>query len=284
LFKNYYALTKPGIVYGNLLTAAAGYLFASRWHINLGVYAATLAGTALVIASAGVFNNFIDRGIDKKMARTQKRALVTKIISGQNAIIYATALGVAGFIILALFTNWLVVILGAIAIFFYVVLYGFVKRRSVHGTLVGTIPGAIPPVAGYAAAVNHLDGGAFIIFLIMVCWQMPHFYSIAIFRLNDYKAANIPVLPVKKGIRRAKLEILLYTFAFVGAVTALSAFGYTGLVFLLVMGSLGLYWLWRGLQGFKTTNDTRWARQMFGLSLIIVLVFSLMLSVGRVLP
>jgi protoheme IX farnesyltransferase len=113
---------------------------------------------------------------------------------------------------------------------------------------------------------------------------MPHFYAIAIYRLNDYKEAGLPVLPIKKGIYRTKVQMLLYLLAFIAAIVSLTALGYTGVVYLAVMLALSLYWLWRGLQGFSTSNDAKWARNMFLFSLIIILVFSLMISVDSLLP
>jgi protoheme IX farnesyltransferase len=283
LIKEYYRLTKPGIIYGNLMTAAAGFLFASEWHIDVKLFISLLLGTGLIIASACVFNNYIDRGIDAKMARTKTRALVSGKIPAKNAIIFATVLAVLGFIILS-YTNFLTVLIGFGALFSYVVLYGFAKRKSVHGTLVGTLPGSASLVAGYTAVTGKLDVGALLLFLIMVAWQMAHFYSIALYRQKDYKNAGIPVLPVVKGAKRTKLEILLYTFLFVIFVTLLSVNRYSGLVFLLVMAPLGLYWLWRGLQGFNVKKDDKWGRQMFGFSLIVLLTLSVMLSFGSVLP
>src|SRR5476649_1640735 len=126
-FKRYYQLAKPGIVYGNLMTVAAGFLLASKWHVKFGLLAATLIGMGLVMASACVFNNYIDREIDKKMARTKKRALVTKVISGRKALIYASALGVVGFLTLGLGSTWLVFSLALGALVFYVVIYGYAK-------------------------------------------------------------------------------------------------------------------------------------------------------------
>jgi protoheme IX farnesyltransferase len=265
------------------MTAAAGFLFASEWHIDVKLFISLLLGTGLIIASACVFNNYIDRGIDAKMARTKTRALVSGKIPAKNAIIFATVLAVLGFIILS-YTNFLTVLIGFGALFSYVVLYGFAKRKSVHGTLVGTLPGSASLVAGYTAVTGKLDVGALLLFLIMVAWQMAHFYSIALYRQKDYKNAGIPVLPVVKGAKRTKLEILLYTFLFVIFVTLLSVNRYSGLVFLLVMAPLGLYWLWRGLQGFNVKKDDKWGRQMFGFSLIVLLTLSVMLSFGSVLP
>lgn len=280
----YYQLTKPGIIYGNLVTATAGFLFACEWHIDFDLLIAALAGISLVIASACVFNNYIDRDIDQLMDRTKKRALVTGAISLRNALIYATSLGLVGFLVITLFVNWKVVLLGFIAVFDYVVLYGLAKRRSVHGTLVGSIAGAIPPVAGYVAVTNHFDKAALLLFLILVFWQMPHFYAIAIYRFEDYKRAKLPVLPVKYGMRAAKLQILLYISAFTFTTLLLTVYDYTGLIFFAVMGAIGFFWFYMGLEGLKITRDKHWARRMFFFSLVVNLVFSFMIAVGGVLP
>lgn len=281
---DYYQLTKPGIIYGNLFSAAGGFLLASHWHIDIGLFAATLGGTALIIASACAFNNYIDRGIDKKMARTQKRGLASGSISGPAALMFAALLGIIGFGLLVLYTNRLVMLIGLVAYVDYIVFYGLAKRKSQHGTLVGSIAGAAPPVAGYCAVTNRFDLGAFIIFLIMVCWQMVHFYAIAIRRAKDYKAAGIPVLPLVKGVRQTKVQMILYTIAFIGAVLDLSVRGYAGWTFGVVMAALGAVWLYKGLKSFGIKNNVLWAKQMFLFSLIVLLSFSVMLSVGSILP
>lgn len=284
MLKECYWLTKPGIIYGNALTAIGGFLLASKWHIDLLLFAATIVGTCLVIASACVINNYIDRGIDQKMARTKGRATVTGKISGLWAITYGVILGFLGFSILLLLTNFLVVAIGLVAYIDYIVLYGVSKRISVHGTLVGSIAGAAAPVAGYCAVTGRFDGGALIIFLIMVCWQMVHFYAIAIRRAEEYKAAHIPVLPLVKGVRATKVQMICYTIAFVIAVTTLSAFHYAGYIFAIIMAPLGLLWLTKGLRSFNLINNIVWAKQMFLFSLVVLVVFSATLSMGSILP
>jgi len=277
--KAYYRLTKPGIIYGNIFTATAGFLLASGRHINFGLMLATLLGIALVIACGCVYNNYLDRGIDVKMARTKRRALVKGTISNQAALIYGTVLGVLGFIVLVSYTNTLTAILGIIALTVYVALYGIAKRRSVHGTLVGSIAGALPPLAGYTAVSNHINVAAVLIFFIVTLWQMPHFYSIAIFRFDDYKAAGLPVLPVEKGILAAKIQILLYVAAFIVATLLLTMLGYTGYIYLAVATVLGFRWLWLAIQGFRANDDKKWARKMFFTSLLIISILSVTISV-----
>lgn len=284
MLRAYYRLTKPGIIYGNLLTAAAGFLLAARGHIRFWLLLATLLGTGLVIASACVFNNYIDRDIDRRMARTRRRALVTGQVTARNALIYATAMLILGVAILIAGTNLLVLAVGLSAFIIYVLFYGLAKRRSVHGTLVGSLSGAAPPLAGYLAVTDHLDGGAALVFLVLVFWQMPHFYAIAIRRLKDYRAAGLPVLPVRQGIRATKLQIVAYIIAFAAANSLLSVFGYTGYVYLAVMLAVSLTWLYYGWQGFSTKDDQQWARQLFLISLLVILSLSVMLSVGPLLP
>jgi protoheme IX farnesyltransferase len=284
VLKLYYQLTKPGIVYSNVMAAAAGFLFAARWHISVALAVGVLVGTAFVIAAACVCNNYLDQRIDRKMERTKQRGIAAGKITGMTALPYAAILGMIGFASLAWLTNALTFTLGCVAFFFYVVVYGFAKRRSVHGTLVGTIPGALPPVAGYTAVTGHLDASAVIIFLIMVCWQMSHFYAIAIRRRDDYAAAGIPVRPVVKGIRNTKIHMLVYVTLFILACVALTIRGGTGYVFLVGMTGVGIYWLGRGIRGFRTTDDRKWAGSMFGLSFVVLLTFCGLLAVGSLLP
>lgn len=283
--KRYYSLTKPGVLYGNALTVAAGYFLAAHGDINLGLFLAVFIGSSLIIASACVINNYLDQDIDAIMERTKKRALVSGQIKGYRAVLFSIALGVLGVIILALYTNILVVILGLVGFVTYVVLYGMLsKRLSIHGTLVGSISGAIPILAGYCAVSGTIDIGAIIVFVILFAWQFPEFYSIAIYRFKEYKAANIPVLPVVKGLQRTKIEILIYTIIFVVSSLLLTLYGYTGITYLVVMAGFGSYWIWLAFKGFSAADSDRWARKMFGFSMIIILALCVMLSVGPVLP
>lgn len=283
MFKTYYTLTKPGIIYGNLITTAAGFFLASKGNINFGLLLATLAGVSLVIGSACVFNNYLDRDIDAKMARTKIRALAAGIIPIRNAIIFATLLGLAGFLLLTKYTNILTAFIGVLAFFDYVILYGISKRRSVHGTLVGSISGAAPVVAGYTSVTNQIDTAALILFLILVLWQMPHFYAIAIYRFKDYAAALVPVLPVKGGIQKTKVHMLFYIIAFMVATMALTFFGYTGQVYLVVAALLGFCWLVLCIKGLRASDDKQWARRMFRFSLITITGLCIMISLDSVL-
>ncbi len=268
--KVYYYLAKPGIIRGNLLTATAGFVVASGTDIDFLLLLETLSGIALIIASACIVNNYIDRGIDKVMARTKRRALVTGAVTAQKALVMAAFLGLLGFIILAVHTNWLTVAVGLVGFIDYIVFYGLSKRRSWMGTLVGSISGAAPVVGGYTAVTGQLDGAALILFLILTFWQMPHFYAIALRRLKDYKAAGIPVLPAVRGERAVKLQMIAYMLAFLAAVLALGLAGYAGTFYTVTMGVLSLGWLVVALRGWHMPDTKRWATKVFLYSLILL--------------
>lgn len=271
MIKTYYMLTKPGIIFGNIITMAAGFALASKGIIDYQLFLFTLLGLSLVIASAGAFNSYLDRAADAKMARTKDRPLVKGTISLQNAIIFATLLGIAGVAILATFTNLLTVFVAFTGFFVYLVLYAIWKYRSFYGTLIGSVAGAVPPVVGYCAVSNRFDGAALLLFLILLLWQMPHFFAIAIYRLKEYTAASIPVLPVQKGIYATKIQMLLYIIAFTISATMLTFAGYTGIAYSIIAVLLGVSWLGLCFIGFNNCNDTLWARKMFVYSLVVIM-------------
>lgn len=279
---NYYLITKPGIILGNLITLAAGFLLASKGQIDLGLFLATLLGLAFIIASACIFNNYIDRPIDEKMQRTKNRPLVTGVISGKHAIVFAIILGILGNIILLLYTNLLTVLVAGIGFFIYVVLYSLWKGRTIYATAIGSIAGAIPPVVGYCAVSDRFDLGALILFAILVLWQMPHFFAIAFYHLDDYTAAQMPLLPIKKGALRTKIHMLIYILGFILASIMLTLFHYTGYFFLIIVTALGAAWLVLCLKGFKSIDDQVWGCQMFRLSLFIITILSLMIPLDIV--
>jgi protoheme IX farnesyltransferase len=284
LIKAYYTLTKPGIIYGNALTAAGGFFLASRGIIDFRLFIAMLFGLSCIIGSACVFNNLLDRDIDAKMNRTKNRPLVTKIISVPHAFIFAIILSILGSSILGFYTNLLTLFIALLGLFFYVVVYGIAKRRTVHSTIIGCISGAIPPVVGYCSVTNQFDLVAFLLFAILIFWQMPHFYAIGIFRREEYKAAGLPIWPLVKGMEDAKQKIVIYVVGFLVSVSLLAAFHFVGYVYLSVMLLIGFIWLVKGLRGLQLQKDIAWARSMFFFSLIVITAFSVMISVGPILP
>ncbi len=279
---NYYLLTKPGIIFGNLITLAAGFLLASKGTVDFFLFFQTLLGLALVMASACVFNNYIDRNADKKMERTRQRALVVGTISISCALWFASIIGLCGFLILFLFTNPLTVSVAGVGFFVYVIIYSLWKSHTIYGTAIGSVAGAVPPVVGYCAVSNQIDAGALILFAMMILWQMPHFFSIAVYRLDDYRAAGIPVLPVVRSMLKTKVHTVLYIVGFIFASALLTVFGYTGYAYLYVVMAFGLFWLGMSLAGFALGNDRLWARRMFLVSLIVICVISLMIPLDNI--
>jgi heme o synthase len=285
MIKDYYRLTKPGIIYGNLLTAIGGFMLASRGHVDPMLLVATILGTGLVIASACVFNNIQDQDIDAKMRRTSKRAIVVGDISEEAAWTYGAALGLLGGFILLKMTNNPTFLIGLLGWVSYVLLYTPAKKRTVHATLIGSIPGATSIAAGYTAANGMPDIGAVLLFAIMFLWQMPHFYAISMFRRDEYAAAGIPVLAVVSGMKAAKQHIVLYMFLFAVAAAALALYGYASFTYFVIMLCVSAWWLWKAARGFrKVTDDVRWSRSIFGGSLLVLLIMSITLSLDAWLP
>lgn len=278
MIKEYLALTKPGIIKGNLLSTIAGFLLASTI-FDIQLFIAIIAGTALIIASGCVLNNYIDRDIDAHMERTKKRALVTKKIPVINAMLFGIILGIVGVAILWIYTNLITVVIGVVGWVSYVFIYDYVKRHSVYGTIVGAIPGATPPVAGYTAVTGTIDAAAIILFLILFTWQMPHFYAIALFRTKEYAAAHIPTLPIVKGIYKTKLQMLLFAMSFGIASVLLYSFNYAGLFYVLCMIIVSSIWVYIIYSGFSETNTNKWAKKVFGFSLLILVIFCLLMFI-----
>jgi len=278
--RGYVQVTKPGIIMGNLISVAGGFLLAAQGHVDVTLMFTTMIGLSLVVASGCAINNCIDRDIDAKMQRTRNRVTVTGEISVQAVMSFGIGLGIIGFAMLAIFTNSLAVLFAAIGYVVYVGVYSlYMKRNSVYGTLVGSFSGAVPPVVGYCAVTGQMDMGAVILLLMFSLWQMPHSYAIAIFRFDDYAAANIPVLPVAEGMAKAKLHIVLYiaVFALVSALLPLA--GYTGIAFMMVTFATSLWWLAMALKGYRRDiNLQSWARQVFGFSIVTITALSVTMA------
>ncbi|PIJ52235.1 protoheme IX farnesyltransferase [Erwinia sp. OLTSP20] len=286
MIKRYLQVTKPGIIFGNLISVIGGFLLASKGSIDYTLFLTTMVGVSLVVASGCVYNNVIDRDIDKKMERTRNRVLVKGLISPKASLVYATVLGIAGFALLYFGANPLAMWLAVMGFVVYVGIYSlYMKRKSVYGTLIGSLSGAAPPVIGYCAVTNQFDAGALILLAIFSLWQMPHSYAIAIFRFKDYQAASIPVLPVVKGISVAKNHITLYILAFMVATLMLTLSGYAGYKYLVVAAAVSVWWLGMALSGYKTANDDRvWARKLFVFSIVAITSLSVMMSVDFMAP
>ncbi|MGE7778963.1 heme o synthase [Peribacillus sp. NPDC097264] len=283
-------VVKTGIIKSNLIPMIAGLMLAlytyqysfvdNVWNI---VFA--FLGTAAVIAAAGAFNNIYDRDIDAIMARTKIRPTVTGAISINKVLVAAISLLIIGLTLLYL-TSPLASLLGFLGVFFYVVPYTmWTKRHTIWNTEVGSISGAMPPLIGWASVAPDIwHPACWALFLIMVIWQMPHFYAIAIRKEKDYAAANIPMLPVVKSRKRTYIQTNFYLVLLV-----LSSFLFLPLSLGLTLISLilGLIWLGLSLFGQRKNELKVWANKMFIFSLVhmMVIYFTVIIyaSIGLIL-
>ncbi|WP_372813995.1 heme o synthase [Paenibacillus sp.] len=264
-WKDFFQLIKPGLIFSNSLTALGGFWVASGWQIDWLKLIYMLLGTALVMASGTVLNNYLDRDLDAKMERTKKRALASGRISPQVVLGYGIVLGVAGLAVLwFLVGSPLSTLLGLIGLFLYVWVYtAWFKRTSVWSTFVGSFSGAVPPIIGYCAVQQQFDMGALILFGILFLWQPPHFWALGIRRMEEYRAAGFPLLPVVQGIYPTKMAMIRYIVLLVPVSLLLYVFDYVGELYFYAAVLMGLYWAFLSLKGFKAKDDMQWAKKMF---------------------
>ncbi|MCE7659237.1 heme o synthase [Vibrio fluvialis] len=280
MIKGYISITKPGIIIGNLISVAAGYFLAAKSEAaDVALLAYTLAGVAMVIASGCVVNNIFDRDIDLRMNRTRGRLLAQGEINVDHAFVYAIALLLGGTALLYRMANPLstvVVLLGYVFyVFFYTMWY---KRTSVYGTLVGSVSGAVPPLVGYLAVTNYISLEAVLLFALFCLWQMPHSYAIAMFRMQDYKTAGIPVLPVVSGIEKARKHMMAYVVAFNLVALALFLLGECGYEYLVIASAVCFMWTKVTFKPVTEDNYVEWSKTVFKVSLLVVMGISSVLG------
>jgi heme o synthase len=281
---------KTGIIKSNLIPMIAALMLALyTYELNFVEYIPaiifSILGSAAVIGAAGAYNNVYDRDIDKIMPRTKTRPTVTGELSAKTVIIAATILLIVGLVLLYL-ASPLAALMGFLGVFFYVVPYTmWTKRRTIWNTEVGSISGAMPPLIGWAAVAPDIwHPAAWALFLIMVIWQMPHFYAIAIRKKEDYAAASIPMLPVAKGEKRTYIQSNIYL-----VLLCLSSFLFLPLSLGLTIVSfvLGVIWLYMSIVASKQQEEKKWANKMFAYSLFhMMAVFGTVIiyaSVGMIL-
>ncbi|MFT3787813.1 MAG: heme o synthase [Tepidisphaeraceae bacterium] len=212
---DYYELTKPRMNFLVVVTTVLGFYIAAKvagqtivsWSLLH-----TLMGTALTAASASVLNQYIERDLDRLMPRTRNRPLAAGRVTTLETAIFATVLGIAGVVWLAVAVNALTALLGAVTLMTYVLVYTPLKRRSPLCTLVGAVPGAIPPMMGVTGFASHLTPLAWTLFAILFVWQLPHFFALALMYKKDYAAGGFKMLPlVEDGDARTRRQIVLFT-------------------------------------------------------------------------
>ena len=212
-----YELTKPRMNFLVVVTTAVGFYMAARGGFtDWALLAHTLVGTALAAAGASVLNQYVERGHDGLMRRTQSRPLPAGRVAPLEALCFGVGLSAGGALYLSAFVNGLTATLGVVTIATYVFLYTPLKRHTTLCTIVGAVPGAIPPMMGWAAATDALPAEAWALFGILFFWQMPHFLAIAILYRDDYAAGGFKMLPVvDEGLVATGRQMLLYGLALI---------------------------------------------------------------------
>ncbi len=283
MLKDFIALTKPRLLRLNVFAALGGFLVASKWDINVPLLIWMLIGSTLTIASATVINNFWDRELDQKMERTKDRALPTGRMQPGTVLAYGIILGLAGLVVLFAIVSPLAGWLGFLGWFVYIVIYTmWLKRTSTWSTSVGGISGAMPPVIGYCAVTQEIDAGAWILFALMFLWQPAHFWSLAIRRVEEYREAGFPLLPVVKGIKRTKLQMIPYIALLIPTGILFYMYGYVGIYFLIISVIGGVVWLIHTLRGPSAPDTEKWAKTNFLISVNYLMVVFLVMILDTI--
>ena len=244
--RDYLELCKPRVVALMLLTVLVGMFLAAPGLVPWLTLVAGLVGIGLSAGSAAAINHLVDKRIDALMARTQKRPVARGQIAVRQAIWFALILGTSGLGILTYYVNPLTAGLTFITLIGYAGIYsGYLKRATAQNIVIGGLAGAAPPLLGWTAVTNHLDPQALLLVLIIFVWTPPHFWALAIYRMNEYQSAEIPMLPVIYGIKYTKLNILLYTILLLVVSFLPFLVGMSGWCYLLGAALLGgrfMYW------------------------------------------
>ncbi len=245
----FFELTRPGVTRSVVLTSAAGFYLGSSGRLDLLLLIHALVGTAFLSGGAAVLNQFFEREADGKMNRTRRRPLPSGRVSEIDAVIAGGLLIVGGSLYLAFLTNILAAFLGCFASVVYLFVYTPLKMKTPICTTVGAIPGAIPPLIGWAAASGQLNGNALLLFAIVFAWQFPHFLAISWVHKEDYKRAGFAMLSSRDPDgKRTGRRILIFTVILLGLSVVPVTSGLTGMIYLVGALVLGSVLLWFGFE------------------------------------
>jgi heme o synthase len=285
--RDYIELTKPSITWLILMSTGIGYFYglaaAPTWWEFLGnidpwSLLHTIVGTALIASGTAALNQWSEREADRKMRRTAQRPLPSGRLSAPRALAFGIGLSIAGFLELWLGVNLLSGLVGAFTLITYLFIYTPLKKRTWWSTTIGAIPGAMPPVIGYAAAAGTLTRESLVLFAILFLWQFPHFYSIAWMYREDYARADIRMLPVvEPDCRSTARQIVLYGVALIPVSLIPSLLGMSGQLYLAGALLLGLGFLYSGIKVAVERSVSRARRVLLASVLYLPLIYGLML-------
>ena len=283
VWRDYIELCKPRVVALMLLTMVVGMYLALPGFVPLMSLFLSVLGVGLCAGSAAAINHLVDKRIDGLMARTHKRPVAEGRISVQRALVFATLLAAVGLFVLACFVNILTASLTFLTIIGYAGVYtGYLKRATPQNIVIGGLAGAAPPLLGWTAVTNQLDVNALLLVLIIFTWTPPHFWALAIYRLEDYKHADIPMLPVTHGIGHTKLNIVLYTILLLIASVLPVLVGMSHgfyLVGVLLIDARFLYWVIK----LYRCDKPRIAMQTFRFSIVYLMLLFIFLLIDHYL-
>lgn len=277
ILRNYLELSKSRIVLMVLITTAAGYAIGARDFSTL-VLINTLVGTALVAAGTNALNQYVERDLDAKMNRTRRRPLPAGAITPRAALFFSTAIAIIGTLYLGLAVNWLTAFLGAFTLTSYIFVYTPLKRVSTVCTIIGAVPGAIPPLMGWTAATGALGLGGWIAFAVLFFWQLPHFMAISWIYREDYGRGGFQMLSVNdvEG-RRVGREAVLYSIALLLVSVAPSFAGMAGVTYLIISAAASAAMIVASIR-FLNERTTKRARALFMSSNIYLLVMMVLFA------
>lgn len=278
LTRDYLELSKSRIVFMVLITTASGFLFAAK-HVDPLLLLHTLIGTALVAAGTNALNQYVEREHDAKMHRTRTRPLPAGRITPRAALLFSWAISILGTLYLGLLVNWLTAFLGAFTLTSYIYVYTPLKRVSTLCTIIGAIPGAVPPLMGWTAATNEAGLGGWIAFAILFLWQLPHFMAISWMYRDDYARGGFAMLSVRDHDGAAVgREAILYSLALLAVSVMPWFFGLSGLAYLIGATLCGAAMLAAAVR-FFFDRGVRTARNLFMFSNLYLLTVMLLLVV-----
>jgi protoheme IX farnesyltransferase len=280
--RTYIELTKPRITWLILMSTGIGYFFGMPSHrladLNLLLLLHTIIGTALIASGTAALNQWYERDADEKMHRTADRPLPSGRLDATRALWFAIALSLAGFLELFFGANPLAAWIGAFTLASYLFLYTPLKRRTWWSTTIGAIPGAMPPMIGYAAAAGAITSESWVLAAILFLWQFPHFYSIAWMYKDDYARAGIRMLPVvEPDCRSTARQIVLYGIALIPVSLVPGMLGMSGRIYLVGALLLGLWFLYSGVRVALERTLVRARGVLITSVLYLPLIYGLML-------
>jgi protoheme IX farnesyltransferase len=284
VLKGYVALTKPRIIELLLVTTVPTMIVAAKGFPRAWLIIATLAGGTLAAGGANAFNMVIDRDIDALMQRTKQRPLVRGVMSARSAALFASALEIIAFAVLAVWVNVLAAWLALSATAFYVIVYTMIlKRRSKQNIVIGGAAGAVPVLVGWAAVTNSLGWTPVLLFLVIFLWTPPHFWALAVRYRDDYQAANVPMMPVVASLRRTTLEILIYSVVLWALTLLIGTSAHLGWIYAISATVLGAMFTFYALRLYRHARndkaDVAEAMKMFHFSITYLSALFILMAV-----